>query len=173
VIETMLAKSLEVQDNDGHWYVLRLRPYKTLDNRIEGVVLTFVDIDSVKDIERLRMALQQERRLAAVVRDSSDAISVQDFSGRILAWNRRAEEIYGYSEAEAMQLSGENLFAERSREQMKELLQQLQMGNGVFPCESWRRRKDGREIKVWLTVSKLFDESGRAVSIAFTEHEMP
>ena len=111
----MTAQSLEVQDSDGHWYVLRIRPYKTLDNRIEGVVMTFIDIDSVKDAERLRRALQQERRLAAVVRDSSDAVTVQDFSGRILAWNRRAEEMYGYSEEEALQLKSSNLIAERSR----------------------------------------------------------
>jgi len=173
VMATMAAQSLEVRDKDGHWYVLRLRPYKTLDNHIEGVVLTFFDIDSVKDAERLRKALQQERRLAAVVRDSSDAISVQDFSGRILAWNRRAEEIYGYSEEEALQLSGESLIAERSREQMKGLLLLLQQQSKVPPCESWRRRKDGLEMKVWLTASKLFDEAGKPGSVAFTEHEMP
>jgi two-component system CheB/CheR fusion protein len=171
VIATMAAQSLEVQDKDGHWYALRLRPYKTLDNRIEGVVLTFIDIDSVKDVERLRNALRQERRLAAVVRDSSDAISVQDFSGRILAWNRRAEEMYGYSEEEALQLSSEDLIAERSREQMKGLLLQLQQGTKVSPCESWRRSKDGLEMKVWLTASKLFDEAGKPASIAYTEQK--
>jgi two-component system, chemotaxis family, CheB/CheR fusion protein len=173
VIASMAVQSLEVQDKDGHWYVLRLRPYKTLDNRIEGVVLTFIDIDSVKDAERLRKALQQERRLAAVIRDSSDAISVQDYSGRILAWNRRAEEIYGYSEEEALQMGSEDLISARSREQMKGLLLQLQQGSKVSPCESWRRRKDGLEMKVWLTTSKLYDEAGKSATIAFTEHEMP
>jgi two-component system CheB/CheR fusion protein len=147
VTSTMAAQSLEVQDKDGHWYVLRLRPYKTLDNRIEGVVMTFIDIDSVKDAERLRKALQQERRLAAVVRDSSDAVSVQDFSGHILAWNRRAAEIYGYSEEEALQLNSEALVAARSLPEIRVLVQQLMQGSKTLPCESWRRTKDGREIK--------------------------
>lgn len=171
VTSTMMAQSLEVQDKDGHWYVLRLRPYKTLDNRIEGAVMTFVDIDSVKDVERLRKALQQERRLAAVVRDSSDAVTVQDFSGRILTWNRRAAEIFGYSEEEALQLNSEVLIAEKSREQMKAMVQQLQQGKKVIPCESWRRGKNGSEFEVWVTVSLLFDEAGQPATIAITERE--
>jgi two-component system CheB/CheR fusion protein len=172
VISTMEVQSLEVQDKDGRWYVLRLRPYKTLDNRIEGVVMTFIDIDSVKDAERLRKALQQERRLAAVVRDSSDAVSVQDFSGCILAWNRRASEIYGYSEEEALQLNSVALVAARSLPEMKELVQQLRQGKKLLPLESWRRTKDGREIKVWLTTSLLFDGAGQAAAIAITEREV-
>ncbi|HUX89931.1 MAG TPA: chemotaxis protein CheB [Gallionellaceae bacterium] len=172
VASSMVAQSLEVKDRDGHWFVLRIRPYKTLDNRIEGVVMTFIDIDSVKDAERLRRALQHERRLAAVVRDSSDAVTVQDFSGRILAWNRRAEVIYGYTEAEALQLDSRVLIADRSLDDMKNVVQQLQLGKKVSPCESWRRRKDGREIKVWLTVSILLDEAEKPAGIVLTEREI-
>lgn len=173
VIFSMAVQSLEVKDRDGHWFLLRIRPYKTFDNRIEGVVMTFIDIDSVKDAENLRHALQHERRLAAVVRDSGDAITVQDFGGRILAWNRRAVEIYGYSEAEALQLNSSAMVAERSLEEMNKMLQQLQQGQKMQPCESWRRCKDGREIKVWLTASQLLDESGQPAAVAFTEREMP
>lgn len=152
--------------------MLRIRPYKTLENRIEGVVMTFIDIDSVKDAERLRRALQQESRLAAVVRDSSDAIMVHDFSGRILAWNRRAEEIYGYSEEEALKMKSDELVAERSRPEMKALVQHLQQEKKMTPCESWRRSKDGREIRVWLTASLLLDDAGQAAAIAITEREI-
>ena len=42
------------------------------------------------------------RRLAAVVHDASDVIILQDMEGRILAWNPRAESMYGWSEAEAL-----------------------------------------------------------------------
>ena len=172
VTATMAAQSLEVRDRNGHWFVLRLRPYKTMENRIEGVVMTFIDIGNVKDAERLRNALQQERRLAAVVRDSSDAVTVQDLSGRILAWNRRATDIYGYSEEEALQLNSRALIAERSLAQMKNLAQQLQQDKKILPAESWRRCKDGREIKVWLTASLLLDAAGQAASIVFTEREI-
>ena len=172
VISSMAAQSLEVQDKEGHWYVLRLRPYKTMDNRIDGVVMTCIDIDSVKDAESLRRALQQERRLAAVVRDSSDAVSVQDFSGNILAWNRRATELYGYSEEEALAIKNDKLLAEKSLAEMKTLLQQLRQGTKQPPCVSWRRKKNGSEFQVWITTSILFDESGQPATIAFTEREI-
>ncbi len=125
VIETMVPQSLELQDRDGHWYALRLRPYRTLDNRIEGAIMAFIDIDSIKEAERLRQALQQEQRPAAVVRNSNDAVTLQDFAGRILAWNRRAEEMYGYSEEEALRRNAIELISDEARAEMRLLWERL------------------------------------------------
>ncbi|RKH57129.1 chemotaxis protein CheB [Corallococcus aberystwythensis] len=46
----------EVRDSNGHWYSLRLRPYKSVDNKIEGAVMTLLDID------RLKSSLDESRR---------------------------------------------------------------------------------------------------------------
>ncbi|MEH2078751.1 MAG: PAS domain-containing protein [Nostoc sp.] len=48
VIRTLNFKAQEVQDEDGHWYDLRIRPYRTIDNKIDGAVLILVDIDDLK-----------------------------------------------------------------------------------------------------------------------------
>jgi len=57
VIETLTVREREVRDRQGHSYSLRIRPYRTADNRIDGAVLTLVDIDGRKDqIPRLRKA---------------------------------------------------------------------------------------------------------------------
>ncbi len=48
VIDTLNIKELEVQDREGRWYSLRLRPYRTSDNKIDGVVLALVDVDLLK-----------------------------------------------------------------------------------------------------------------------------
>ncbi len=48
VTESLVPKEIEVQDLDGRWFRLQVRPYKTLDNRIDGVVLAYVDIDALK-----------------------------------------------------------------------------------------------------------------------------
>jgi two-component system CheB/CheR fusion protein len=47
-IETVSMREREVKDHDGHWYTLRVRPYRTVDNKIEGSVLTLIDIHSLK-----------------------------------------------------------------------------------------------------------------------------
>jgi len=48
VLETLVTQQREVQDKSGHWYSLSVRPYRTADNRIDGAVLVFVDIDPLK-----------------------------------------------------------------------------------------------------------------------------
>lgn len=172
VTTTLSAQSIEAQDRDGRFYTLSIRPYKTLDNRIEGVVMSFINIDSTQEAERLRQILQQERRLAAVIRDSNDAVTVQDLSGHILAWNRRAEEIYGYTEQEALELDAAALIPESTREGTRGLIERLKRGERVPPYETLRRTKDGRKIKIWLTASALLDEAGNPAAIATTEKEI-
>jgi two-component system CheB/CheR fusion protein len=48
VINTLTTKEQEVQDQNGHWYDLRIRPYRTIDNKIDGAVVMLVDIDALK-----------------------------------------------------------------------------------------------------------------------------
>jgi two-component sensor histidine kinase len=48
VIDSLVTIEQEVQDRSNHWYSLRIRPYRTIDNRIDGVVISLIDIDSLK-----------------------------------------------------------------------------------------------------------------------------
>jgi two-component system CheB/CheR fusion protein len=64
VIETLNVKELDVQDLDSRWFSLRIRPYKTSDNRINGVVLTLQDIDTVK---RALAQVKAERSYAEAI----------------------------------------------------------------------------------------------------------
>jgi len=48
VVENLNVKEIEVQDREGHWYSLRVRPYRTAENRIEGAILVLVDIGEVR-----------------------------------------------------------------------------------------------------------------------------
>lgn len=59
VRETAIVKEREVQDRQGHWYSLQIRPYKTTEQKIDGVVLFFINIDSVKGVERITRSLEE------------------------------------------------------------------------------------------------------------------
>jgi two-component system CheB/CheR fusion protein len=48
VIDTLTPQESEVQDNDGRWYALRVRPYVTVDNKIDGASVVLMDIDAFR-----------------------------------------------------------------------------------------------------------------------------
>lgn len=59
VLDSLIPRETEVQTRDGHWYLMRILPYRTVENVIEGAVLTFVDIAAQKRAE------EQFRKLSA------------------------------------------------------------------------------------------------------------
>jgi two-component system CheB/CheR fusion protein len=169
VIDAMVSTSMELQDNSGHWYSVRLKPYRTLDKRIDGAVVTFVDIDNVKAFESTRAALQNERRLATIVRDSSDAVTLQDFDGNVLAWNPAAAGLYGYSEDEALGMNIRKILPEADYSKQRELYAALRRGESPYPIEVSRISKQGGIVRVLLVASALLDKDGKPAAVATTE----
>ena len=70
VINTLNIKELEVQDREGRWYSLRLRPYRTSDNKIDGVVLALVDVNLLKSsLEEMQRARDYAQAIIATMRE--------------------------------------------------------------------------------------------------------
>lgn len=165
VLTNLLPKEIEVQTQSGAWYMLGIRPYRTLGNVIEGVVITFVDITRLKKAETLQ-------RLAVVVRDAHDAITLQSLQGHILAWNPAAEKIYGWTEAEALMMNGRDRIPPNLQVQEKDLLRRLSQAETIEPYRTQRLTKDGRRLTVWLTATALRDELDEVYAIATTERQL-
>ena len=169
VLESLVPKELEVQTNKGEWFLLRIRPYRTLENVIEGAVITFTEISVMKRAQAALRDSEALRRLAVVVRDARDAILVQDMTGRIVAWNPGAERMYGWSEADALAMNFRDLMPESEREQaLAAVRQQCQTGL-LEPQRQQRIAKDGRTIQVSVIVSSLVNDVGEMYAIATTE----
>jgi two-component system CheB/CheR fusion protein len=165
VLDTLVRQEIELQDKKGNWYSMRIAPYRTLENVIDGVVLTFVDISKLKQIKELN-------RLATVVRDSNDAITVQDIDGNVLAWNKGAEQMYGWSKAEALQMNIRQLVPKGKNIELEEFTKKLKNGEIVNSLGTQRLCKNGKTMDVWLTVTALKDDSGKLVEIATTERSI-
>jgi PAS domain S-box-containing protein len=125
-----------------------------------------------KALKEQRKTAAQLRRLATVVTDSNDAVTVQDLQGNIQAWNRGAERMYGYTEAEALKLNSISLVPEEGRSQALCFLEDIKNGKEIASLEVKRQTKDKRIIDVWLTVTKLVDDCGHPVAIATTERDI-
>ncbi len=154
-----------MQDKKGNWYSMRIAPYRTLENVIDGVVLTFVDISQLKQIKDLN-------RLATVVRDSNDAVTVQDLDYNIVAWNNGAQQMYGWSEAEALKMDIRQLVPKGKIKEMEAFIKMLKNGESVNSFETQRTCKNGKIVNVWLTITALKDGNGRPIEIATTERDI-
>ena len=169
VLDTLVSQSTEVQTTEGHWYTLRIQPYRTTENVIEGAVISFIDI---AEIVRSREALAKANdllRLAVVVRDAFDAITVQDLGGRTIAWNPGAVWLYGWSEAEALQMNVRDRIPAALQDKAIDRLRQLSLAEVLEPYPTQRLSKDGRVINVSLTSTALLDDAGKMYAIATTE----
>ena len=81
VLDTLIPKEMEVQTKGGDWYLLRIQPYRTLDNVIEGAVITFFDITEMKKVrEALRAASLYSRNLIEANLESIEVFTAARWS---------------------------------------------------------------------------------------------
>src|SRR5262249_20050702 len=77
VIDTLTPHESELQDQDGHWDALRLRPYVTLDNKIDGASVVLLDIHTInqalEQLERQSSAAASSRRSSGIRSQGSGA----------------------------------------------------------------------------------------------------
>ena len=165
VIRKLDRKTIEVQDKDGRWYEMRILPYRTTENVIDGVTIAFIEITKVRQAEMLK-------RMTALFEKSSDAIAIQDFDGNIIEWNRKAAQCYGWAREEALKMNIREITPEALWDEYGQVVQMLRRGNPVRPFRTQRLTKDGRPLDVWVMVTLLMDENGKPFEFATIERDV-
>jgi len=103
VLETLNTQEQEIQTQAGHWYSLRIRPYRTTENQIDGVTLVFVDIDALK---RHAATLEAARNYAeAIVETVQTPLVVLDVDLQVNTANRAFYETFQVSAPATEQVS--------------------------------------------------------------------
>ena len=143
VLRTLQNTDREVHSSDGRWYLARLVPYRTLENKIDGVVLNFVDISEHRHADELR-------RQAAVMSEQAQMLGMAnvficDLDDRIIQWNTACEQLFGYSMEEAVGRLSHELLATQFAQPLAGIKTQL-MATG-----SW----DGELVQVTCTGERL------------------
>ena len=133
----------EVVSADGRRLLARLLPYRTTEDRIDGAVLTFVDVTSLRAAEQEAHASAQ--RMALIAQTMTDfAILALDPEGRLTSWSAGAVGLFGYDAGEAIGQHFDMLFTEEDRDAgvpQRELA--LADAQGMAPDDRWMLRKDG------------------------------
>ncbi len=98
VLRNLVYSEKQIPASDGRWFIVKIMPYRTQENRIVGLVITFTDITAVKKFEG---SLQEsEERFRFLFEAMPGGALLQDCDGKILMVNREAERMFGISEKE-------------------------------------------------------------------------
>ena len=157
VFESLRPLEREVHSTKDRWYLARLLPYRSAEHRIEGAVLTFIDItDRRKAEDRVRLGEAHLKLMTESARDFG--IMTLDSEGIITNWNIGAEIMFGYTRAEAEGKSIAIIFTDEDIAAGRpdlELNRARQIG--YAPDERWHKRKDGSMVFCTGGVNRMDD----------------
>jgi PAS domain S-box-containing protein len=154
---------VRVRRKDGAWRVLEAIGKSLLtDPIVAGIVINSRDITERKEAAQRLYTVNE--RLRAVIEGSPLAIYLLDTEGRVQAWNKAAERLFGWSEEEVVGREAPTLGPETEHE-AKDYLDMALRGEVLVQSETTRLRKDGTLIDVNVWTALLRDESGRLQGI--------
>lgn len=161
VLNTLVFKETEVSTSDGGIYLMRIMPYRTATNAIDGLVLTFVDISGLKQ------AQQELRHMAEVFQEGTDPAIIVNLDGTILDLNDAATASYGYARKDLLGKSLRTIMTPGRREEGDILLNRCRDGEAIRDLP-WRLlNRSGAETAVRLSLTVLTGETGAVDAIAF------
>lgn len=159
-----------------------------VDDEIVAVMEFFTPQDIASDPQFLRLVsslgeqlghmmerrrLQEERtRQAAIVDSSFDAIIGRNLAGEIVSWNAGAERVYGWSADDALQGGLPLILPEGTTEEEPELADAVRHGQPLRDFRTTRRRSDGTEVQVAITVSPIRDTAGQLIGASTIERDI-
>jgi PAS domain S-box-containing protein len=154
------------------WFTWSYSPIRDHAGRISGLMCIATEDTARVLAERERDRLDEQRqkgaeetraKLAAIVESSDDAIISKTLDGTIATWNRGAQRIFGYTDAEVVGQSIYRLIPSDRRHEEADILERLARGERIEHFETVRITRDGREIDVSLTVSPIMNSAGKIV----------
>jgi two-component system CheB/CheR fusion protein len=93
VLRTLVFIQKQIPTKDGRWFAIRIMPYRTLDDRIDGLVITFINLSDLKQVEGKLHETEQVNRL--LLNSSPDVIVKLSTDWKILEFNPEAEKFFG------------------------------------------------------------------------------
>src|SRR5438132_51584 len=178
VINTAAVQEREVRDREGHWYSLRILPYKTLESMIEGAVLTLVDINVLKNnLDEIRQShdhlVGERRKLEEVLRQMPCGVMIAEApSGRLILTNKQVEEILRHPFPPAANIEEYDQYkaSHLNKQPLEEwpLARSLTRGEVVTDEEIEYVRGDGTPVFLSVSSAPILDCEGRIIAAVIT-----
>ena len=153
VLKNLMPVESEVTSRDGKQFRMRIFPYRTTANVIDGVVVTLIDITELKKVEE---ALREsEERAGGILQVAGDGIFEVDTSGKFMFANEIYAELFGYTVDELIGKHWNEVANSATIDEAKEFSERLFAGETV-EGESKGIHRDGREIYTWFRAGPIF-----------------
>jgi len=160
-----VERELELAQGAGT-FIMRIRPYRTLEGAVDGVVITFVDISARRRTEEIL------REHSAIVQFSQDALVALRLDGVICSWNTAAERLSGWPAAEAIGQPFDLLGSPDLQRDTSELMRQALAGAAVGPVETTGRRRDGSRLDLEVALVPIKDAGGTVTGLALSARDI-
>ncbi len=172
VLDTLIPieRNVRTITEDHKSYLIKFLPYRTLENHIQGVVITFVDITELKKAEEVAKKKEEDilaslSTRAEILDNVPDAVIACDINFKIISWNRSAQLIFGYSEEEVLQRDFFALLKPFLNEEERKANKENIIKNEHITGHSQAKSKWGNLINVYLIKDVLFDKMGKPEKI--------
>lgn len=139
--------------------------------KVELVMNISVDIterkeSEIKTLEEVSKSDRLKKELAAIIEYSDDAIISKNLDGVITSWNKAAERIFGYKDAEAIGSSIYLIIPDELKSEEEKILSSLKKGEHIDHFETIRRTKLGKLVDVSISISPIKDSKGEIIGAA-------
>ena len=131
VLRTLIFIQKQIATGDGRWFSVRIMPYRTFDDRIDGLVITFINISDLKQVEVKYYETEQMNHF--LIDSSSDVIIKLSADLKILEFNSEAETFFGKKREDSVNQYFIHMFIpepvrKKTEKDMNEMLKRLTGG---------------------------------------------
>jgi PAS domain S-box-containing protein len=122
--------------------------------------------------QRIKEEYESALHLASIIDGAQDAIYSKKLDGTIMAWNAGAERLFGYPANEALGKSVMMLVPPDLSQEERSIFEKIRTGTRVEHFDTLRRTKDGKDIRVSVSISPIRNPRGRVVGASTIAREV-
>jgi len=164
VLRSLVFMEKPISTHDGQWFNIRIMPNRTLDDKIDGLVITFIDITKSKQLEN---ALQESQMtLRSFILSVPSVILGLSPEGNVIEFNPEAEKLFNCKRDEVMGKKYVDLFiSSLSRKQVVDDLKNLLSCKSPNKFVNIVKALNGVELKIEWSAHQLLDDNGNIIGI--------
>jgi len=164
VLRSLTFMEKPIATRDGRWFNIRIMPYRTFEDKIDGVVITFVEITKSKQLENALKETQMTLR--SFIHTVPSVIVGLSSDGNVIEFNPEAEKLFLYKREDVLSKKYVELFIPQlSRKQVEADMKKLLEGKLPNRFENIVKTLNGDELRIEWSAHQLLDDTGKVTGI--------